>query len=723
MAHRRAGRGADVRRLRGARSKDDYARVHARVRGGGERAWPRTRSSRSRAHIGAARGSASPSHVWRGSASGNLGGWQVARALQLLTVLTAQRRHRGRHVARAPGTSSSRVFFESRPPQKDWNELLFPREWPLSHYEMSFLLPHFLKEGRGKLDTYFTRVYNPVWTNPDGFTWIEVLSDEAKIGLHAALTPTWNETAFFADYVLPMGHAGERHDIQSQETHAGKWIGFRQPVAARGARAAGREGRVHLRGQPGRGLGGGRVLDRAELAHRPRRRARHPHAGSSRPYRPGEKITVDEYYRWIFENAVPGLPEAAAARGARARSTTCAATAPSSIESDVHEQQRKPQSTVPADARARSARRGAWTSAARRWASRSTARSWPASRRRRAASSSTRARSRTGAGRKRRCPATSAATSTATRLDAAQGEMRPAADLPAADADPHAQRQREVARTRSRTATRSGSTPRTRRGWASPPATSCGSTTEIGYFVNHAWVTEAIAPGVVACSHHLGRWRLHEGEGSRWSTAAVRLGARTRAAGSCAGRRASDRSRAPIPIRAASSGATAACTRTSPSPCIPTRSPGCTAGTRRSWSRARRRGDRYGDVFVDTNRSMAVYREWLALARPGPGPGGLRRPLWLDRPLRPTEAAFRRAAGAADGARPTWTDIAPPRPRDRPRRASCCSSPTSWPAASPPSPRACSALRERVREEGLLAPHLPAAFGGAPACPWPRSAA
>ena len=37
------------------------------------------------------------------------------------------------------------------------------------YYEMSFLLPHFLKEGRGKIDVYFTRVYNPVWTNPDGF--------------------------------------------------------------------------------------------------------------------------------------------------------------------------------------------------------------------------------------------------------------------------------------------------------------------------------------------------------------------------------------------------------------------------------------------------------------------------------------------------------------------------------------------------------------------------
>ena len=61
-------------------------------------------------------------------------------------------------------------------------------------------------------------------------------------------------------------------------------------------------------------------------------------------------------------------------------------------------------------------------------------------------------------------------------------------------------------------------------------------TTEIGYFVNHAWVTEAIAPGVVACSHHLGRWRLHEGEGSRWSSVRVALDRRRRRHGCCCGR-------------------------------------------------------------------------------------------------------------------------------------------------------------------------------------------
>ena len=50
--------------------------------------------------------------------------------------------------------------------------------------------------------------------------------------------------------------------------------------------------------------------------------------------------------------------------------------------------------------------------------------------------------------------------------------------------------------------------------------------------------------------------------------------------------------------------------------------------------------DRYGDILVDTTRSHEVYRRWLALARPAPGPDGLRRPLWLPRVYRPALDAF-----------------------------------------------------------------------------------
>jgi hypothetical protein len=51
--------------------------------------------------------------------------------------------------------------------------------------------------------------------------------------------------------------------------------------------------------------------------------------------------------------------------------------------------------------------------------------------------------------------------------------------------------------------------------------------------------------------------------------------------------------------------------------------------------------DLYGDVVVDTNKSFEVYRKWLAMARPAPGPGGLRRPLWLPRAFKPDASTYR----------------------------------------------------------------------------------
>jgi hypothetical protein len=56
-------------------------------------------------------------------------------------------------------------------------------------------------------------------------------------------------------------------------------------------------------------------------------------------------------------------------------------------------------------------------------------------------------------------------------------------------------------------------------------------------------------------------------------------------------------------------------------------------------------GDQYGDVFVDTERSRQVYREWLALARPRIGPGGQRRPEFLMRPVKPIRSAYRVQGG------------------------------------------------------------------------------
>ena len=153
-----------------------------------------------------------------------------------------------------------------------------------------------------------------MWTYPDGFSWIEMLRDEEKVGLHAALTPTWSETAWFADYVLPMGFSSERHDLMSQESYAGKWIGFRQPVNRVLRERAGEKFEYTYQANPGEVWEEDEFWINLSWAIDP--------DGSmgirqyfESPYRPGQKLTVDEYYGWIFDNSVPGLPETANKEG------------------------------------------------------------------------------------------------------------------------------------------------------------------------------------------------------------------------------------------------------------------------------------------------------------------------------------------------------------------------------------------------------------------------
>src|SRR5215472_12979296 len=242
-----------------------------------------------------------------------LGGWMTARCLFFLNVLTGSVGTQGGTVPNS-WTKFVPAPYARPPHPTTWNELTWPKEYPLAFFEMSFLLPHFLKEKRGSLDVYFTRVYNPVWTNPDGFSWMEVLRDESMIGRHAALTPVWSETAWFADYVLPVGLGSERHDLASFETHAGSWIGFRQPVK----RAI--EERLGHDLKDTRDVNPGEVWEENEFWIELSWRIDPDGSMGIRkhfesPYRAGEKITINEYYRWIFENSVPGLPEAAAGEG------------------------------------------------------------------------------------------------------------------------------------------------------------------------------------------------------------------------------------------------------------------------------------------------------------------------------------------------------------------------------------------------------------------------
>ena len=583
-------------------------------------------------------GTALATHVWRNTAAGNLGGWQVARALELLVVLMG--------AVGTPGGTAPNVYNKVipappmlPPPGKVWSELLMPREYPLAFFEMSFLLPHFLREGRGKLAMYFTRVYNPVWTNPDGMSWVEMLTDESQVERHACLTPVWSETAWFADYVLPMGHASERHDLMSQETHAARWIGFRQPVLRV---AMEREGRTfEWTWQAHEAAGIGQVWEEDEFWIELSWRIDPDGALGIRkyfesPYRAGQKLQIEEFYRWIFENSVPGLAEAAAKEGLTPLAYMRKYGA-FLVEDNVYESHEKTVRVegasvdpvtkvvtragqavgVEIDGVARagfptpSRRLEFFSGTLKEWR-------WP----------------------EQSVPGYVKSHVHPSEIDRARGEMvlLPTFRLPT------------LIHTRSGNSKWLNEISHTNPLWINPEDArrleiATGDLlrveTAIGYFVDRAWVTEALRPGIVACSHHIGRWRLREDQGGeRWSSALVSLEQVARGQW----RMRQIHGVRPFPSADPDSSRIwwedAGVNQNLTFPVQPDPVSG-----QHCWHqkvRVTRAGpdDRYGDVFVDTNKSHEMYRRWLALARPAPGPGNLRRPLWLPRAFKPATSAY-----------------------------------------------------------------------------------
>jgi anaerobic selenocysteine-containing dehydrogenase len=489
---------------------------------------------------------------------------------------------------------------------------------------------------------YFTRVYNPVWTNPDGMSWIEMLSDETKVERHACLTPTWSETAWFADYVLPMGHGSERHDLMSQETQAARWIGFRQPILRVALEREGKKFNTTYEAHEAAGIGEVWEEDEfwIELSWRV-----DPNGSLGirkyfeSPYEPGKKMTVEDYYRWIFENSVPGLPEAASKQelkpleymrkyGAfliednvyKVHETGLKASDLADAETDPQTQVIKKNGAalgVEIDGKAcvgfptPSRKLEFFSKTLKDWR-------WP----------------------EHAIPGYIKSHVHPENIDLNAGEMLllPTFRLPT------------LIHTRSGNAKWLYEISHRNPIWLnSKDALNLDVKTgdllkihtEIGYFIDKVWVTEGIKPGVIACSHHLGRWRLAEEQGGeRWSTALVDLKQigegkwmmRTLHGINPFKSEDADSSR----IFWEDGGVHQNLT-------FPVQ-PDYISG-QHCWHqkvRVTKPGpeDKYGDVFVDTNKSHEVYKRWLLKTRPAPGPNNLRRPLWLPRSYKPAPEAY-----------------------------------------------------------------------------------
>ena len=249
--------------------------------------------------------------AWCGGAcvEGNLGGWQTARATFLLPALLGAV---GTEGGVSPGAWWRFLPASPRsvPPTDLWNTLLWPGEFPLAWGTSSPLLPHLLRDGRGQLSVYLADRFDPVGQGPDGFSWIEALTDTARVGLFAVLTPTWTPTAWYADLVLPVGFDLERHGLVSAETHDAHWLGLQQPVV-RAARAS--QGSAS---EDSRKTNPGQVWEEAEfwihLAWRldPQGEWGIREAFESRQY-PGERVGLEEHYNTLLERNVPDLSDTA----------------------------------------------------------------------------------------------------------------------------------------------------------------------------------------------------------------------------------------------------------------------------------------------------------------------------------------------------------------------------------------------------------------------------
>jgi anaerobic selenocysteine-containing dehydrogenase len=535
-------------------------------------------------------------HVWRAASIGNLGGWQVSRSLHFLNVLTGS-------VGTLGGTSPNSwskftpEFFDNPPDPDGWNELHYPSEYTLSHFEMSQILPHLIKDGRGSMDVYFTRVFNPVWTYPDGFSWIEMLQNKEAVGCHIAMTPTWNETAFFADYVLPMGHASERHDINSYATSSGKWVAFRQPVLREFARRRGEEVEFTHQVNPGEVWEEDEFWNELSLAIDPDGEMGIKQHFMS-PYRKGETITIDEYYQYIFER-IPGLPEAAKKEEL----------------SELHYMRKHGAFLIEEATYKKHEEEG-----------------WPT-------------------------PSGKQEFYSPTMIEFGYPEH----SIPHYRIKSHVHPDKLQAddeycllpnfrlpmHIHSRSANAKWLVEIAHRNpiWLHPKdAEKLGIIegglikieTEIGWFVDKVWVTEAIKPGIVGCSHHIGRWRRKQDAGNRMMTNTVSI--EDRGAGkwrmrTIEGVQPFD-SKDPDSNRLfwRDGGVHQNITHAvQPDPIS-----GGHCWLQKVKLSIPSEDERYGDLEVDTEKSFAYYKKWNQWAKDKEThPRGERRPMWMKRPLSP----------------------------------------------------------------------------------------
>ena len=171
----------------------------------------------------------------RGS-SAHLNGFYNDRAIQMLNAIVGSVGKKGGWCWSPWGGLDPVVKTPDMPPAaKNWNVLEDPPEFPLANVwrrmKVGEIIYLYLMQGRAKLDAYMTYNLDSPLTWPEESLTKEVMCNEELIKFHVSINPFYNETAHYADIVLPWTTYLERWDLDARGSYNLRpYVGIRTPM-------------------------------------------------------------------------------------------------------------------------------------------------------------------------------------------------------------------------------------------------------------------------------------------------------------------------------------------------------------------------------------------------------------------------------------------------------------------------------------------------------------
>ena len=171
----------------------------------------------------------------RGS-SAHLNGYYNDRAIGLLNALVGSVGKKGGWCWSPWGGVDPDFKPPAGPPSaKTWSVLEDPPEYPLANVwrrmRVGEIVYLYLLQDRARLQMYMTYNLDSPLTWPEESLTKEVMCDEDKIGFHVCINCFYNETAHYADIVLPWTTYLERWDLDARASYNLRpYVGLRTPM-------------------------------------------------------------------------------------------------------------------------------------------------------------------------------------------------------------------------------------------------------------------------------------------------------------------------------------------------------------------------------------------------------------------------------------------------------------------------------------------------------------